>query len=108
MPRRRGSVTLLLHTIRRTYRVHTRHAHWFEVDDCVELPVISSGDNSVVAGMAPRVRPPPLTGAIPSDSFLRRSISAFTRFPRPRGGGRTFLLLGISEKNVNQAHMPVI
>ena len=31
----------------------------------------------------PSVRPPPFTGAIPSASFLRRSTSVFTIFPRP-------------------------
>lgn len=47
----------------------------------------------------PSVRPPPLTGAIPNDSFLRRSISDCTNFPMPKdvaGDFAAFLVRGLS------------
>ena len=55
-------------------RVHTRQSHFVGVDwiFCI-IPV----------GLDPKVRPLPFTGAMPRDSFFRRSISAFTIPPRP-------------------------
>lgn len=58
------------------YRVHTRHAHCSLDGVCVLGPFATLGDNFMESEVpVPSVRPPPLMGAIPSDSFLRISIS---------------------------------
>ena len=54
-----------------TDRVHTRQSHFIGVDGIISVD------------LDPKVRPLPFTGAIPRDSFFRRSISAFTILPRP-------------------------
>ena len=53
--------------------MHNSHVH------CEVL-----GGDDGVRGALPSVRPPPFTGAIPSDSFFRKSISVWTSFPSPR------------------------
>lgn len=52
--------------------MHSSHVHCEAV----------GGDNGL-RGALPSVRPPPFTGAIPRDSFFRKSISVWTSFPSP-------------------------
>jgi len=82
------SILLKTSEIDFAHKVHTKQIQRCSLGDLATEGSRAGGDWSstgVNLDLEPKVRPPPLIGAIPNASFFRKLISVCTIVPRPRG-----------------------